>query len=404
MSSVPHLSEVQLPSLTSIVEKLAKPGFVNTMKGIEKNAAKEPCVESEVADSDDMIIDSGEDMGKDLNCDKPKDIEKSSPSPLISTVSDLVIKMKQAEALNDVKSPSPTTPEFLMEDSPVRASSGRSTPEYLMTPPEIQEERRKERVRRQAELEKKSSKTSDRKKHHSDADKRGRSSVQEKKSRHLDCQASSKSDERRKSETRRRQARKRSDSKKQISGQEPSQISQEPSLISQEPSLISQEPSLIPLLAESPPPPPPPPPPRGTVVIHDHGETAAPDSSLSNGQSGDSAPLVYVNNNKVYVNNNSQLPSKLTNLATHDFSNGSMVRKRSRLDPPTAPSTLSVTDIMGSPSVMLTALNDSYALEQFNDAWTKEAQSPTTYSEGNFNSSTDFLHFIFLPSTFYGED
>lgn len=58
-----------------------------------------------------------------------------------------------------------------------------------------------------------------------------------------------------------------------------------------------------------------------------------------------------------------------------------MKRKRARVEPPAASSelTLSVADIMGP----LAALNDSYALEQFNDSWTREAQSPTAYTQAD---------------------
>ena len=53
--------------------------------------------------------------------------------------------------------------------------------------------------------------------------------------------------------------------------------------------------------------------------------------------------------------------------------------KRKRVEGPAASSelALSVAEIMGP----LAALNDSYALEQFNDSWTREAESPTTYSQ-----------------------
>ena len=382
-STMPNLSQVQLPSLTSIVEKLAAPGFSNTMKNIGKERG------SETGDSDDMIIDSGD--GDDTEC--------SPSSPQINTVSDLVIKMKRAEEMNNIKTPSPKTPEFLIKEpspgsitSPPAASPGMSTPEYLMTPPELQEERRRDRVRKQTEIEKRSREEKhpvpDRKKRSSDTDKRRRPSDSNRKSR--DSRTSSRAEERKKSESggkkaSSRETRKHSESKRiSLDADKKRKLS--------EGGEVENKKLVIPLLDASPPPPPPPPP-RGSLVIQDHGEAAtstAPSragkgtasiephsagrSPLANGKSC-SAPLVY-------VNNNSQPTSKLSNLATLDFSNGSMVRKRSRLDPP-APSTMSVTDIMGSPSIMLTALNDSYALEQFNDAWSREAQSPTSYTPGN---------------------
>ena len=394
---------------------------------------------------------------------KPREVktEGSPSSPLINTVTDLVIKMKQAETLNHEDSPSPKTPDFLAEaPSPVpssipspfpsdvpspTATPTNSTPEYLMTPPEVQEARRNERIKQQSELEKKhikprpalrklssgASNIQSVEDHKKSSVRKSSSSISSqavgstsKRSRRSSAKVPSKESESKNQKSltknlendreRERRSRKISAAKiaehssrlpKSDSSSRPAKESDDnrrSSRISRDnnarpsdrgnrpgrkssdnntkqsnfvkkavsPELTKDE-AIIPLLDQSPPPPPPPPP-RESVIIHDHHrqcDTITTGPAVANGR----APLVYVNNNPSRENKHStSLP---------DFSNGSMVRKRARLDPPSG---MSVTDFMGSHSAMFGCLNDSYAMEQFNDAWDKEAESPTAFTSGNY--------------------
>ena len=182
--------------------------------------------------------------------------------------------MKRAEEMNNIKTPSPKTPEFLIKEpspgfaepsvgsitSPPAASPGLSTPEYLMTPPELQEERRRDRVRKQTEIEKRSREEKhpvpDRKKRSSDTDKRRRPSDSNRKSR--DSRTSSRTEERKKSESggkkaSSRETRKHSESKRiSLEADKKRKLS--------EGGEVENKKLVIPLLDASPPPPPPPPP------------------------------------------------------------------------------------------------------------------------------------------------
>ena len=505
-SERPQISKISpnksLDDLSSLVDKLANSGPSKITTSITKDS-------SDTIDSDDMVIDSGKSskssspkqkhrllstegslkssvseerirtIQSEKSCssgytelspkEKPRSVktEGSPSSPLINTVTDLVIKMKQAENLNVTDSPSPNTPEFLAGvNSPAQSSvpspvpsdlpspvasdlpspvatPHNSTPEYHMTPTDVQLARHKERVKKQSDLEKQfsqshpadicnvdkeSSANTDKNdsktslKHAVEASKQSKRSSTNAPPKDVDSKKQRSStrnlenDRERKRRSKNESVAKKCSSSSSANKYSSSTSAKEPTInrrslrLSKEnkkpsekekerhkPSPKSPKKSsrmsrkdskpeavkeaAIPLLDESPPPPPPPPP-RDHVIIQDHHREAAVTAStktasdqqpptVQNGRQSLGGPLVYVNNNSSSSNSHST--------SIPDFSNGSMVRKRARLDPP---SMQSVTDIMGSHSDMFSCLNDSYAMEQFNDAWDKETVSPTAYTDG----------------------